>query len=190
MGHSFAVPNVTRCVASDQNMSMAITFSCLQARSSVGARWTFLCSSQNISKSYIFKKMRSLPLPSGHIQNILKGVKWNIDDRGLSNTSLIRLVSLRKYKPGISTTHGEIFLLPDGILIWMSACWNDCNKGEFMSALSALWFSCAALKVFRSSSLNSGWRMKQVFFPYSKVIKTCWKRILNKKRDTGELGSL
>jgi hypothetical protein len=51
IGHNFAVPNVTRCVASDQNMSVVTTFSHLQVRSLVGVHWTLLCSSQNTFES-------------------------------------------------------------------------------------------------------------------------------------------
>jgi hypothetical protein len=66
--------------------------------------------------------MCSLPLPSGHIQYILKGVKWNIDDRGLSSEFLIKVISLQKYRPGIEKECGRAFLLPDGTVIWMSTC--------------------------------------------------------------------
>src|SRR5216683_3653098 len=119
IGHSFAIPKVARCVASDQNMRVVTTFSCLHVRSSVGAHWTLLCSSQKISESYISENTRSLPVPSGRVRYILKGVMWNIDDKGPSNASLIKVVSLRKYKPRIKKRHGVVSLLPDGMLIWM-----------------------------------------------------------------------
>ena len=120
IGHSFAVPKAARCVALDQNMRVAMTFSRLQVGLLVGAHWTLLCSSQKISESYISENTCSLPVPSGHVQYILKGVKWNIDDNGLLNDSLIKVVSLQKYKPGIIKRCGVVSLLPDGMLIWMS----------------------------------------------------------------------
>jgi len=52
----------------------------------------------------------------------LKGVKWNIDDRGLSSEFLIKVISLQKYRPGIEKECGRAFLLPDGTVIWMSTC--------------------------------------------------------------------
>jgi hypothetical protein len=48
------------------------------------------------------------------VQKSLKGDKWNFVNIGPSNSSLIKVVILRKVSPGIDNVFGGTSLLPEG----------------------------------------------------------------------------